>query len=258
MMNDLPSSVAHKTIGYSWEKITIGESEASTFFLRGNKNNLYLKVQPNNAVENLHHEKERLEWLQGKLPVPEVVLYDKDETNEYLLITAVTGVNASDKSNGSNVSLMIKELSLGLRVIHAVNIDDCPFNHKLDMKIEQARERVRKQLVDEEDFDDLRRGQKAVNLFEKLISQMPSSEDLVFTHGDYCLPNIIIHEGKVNGFIDWGRAGIADRYQDIALAVRSITRNFGKEYTEVFLEEYGLAQIDRTKIEYYQLLDEFF
>jgi aminoglycoside phosphotransferase len=81
---------------------------------------------------------------------------------------------------------------------------------------------------------------------------------LIFTHGDYCLPNIIIHEGKLNGFIDWGRAGIADKYQDIALVVRSIIRNFGKKYTNMFLDEYGLVQFDRARIEYYQLLDEFF
>jgi aminoglycoside phosphotransferase len=257
-MTDLPSSVANMTKGFLWEKVTLGESEAKTFLLKGNKNNLYLKILPNSSVENLHLERERLEWLQGKLPVPEVVIYDKVESNEYLLTTELAGVNASAKSHISNVLLMMKELALGLRVIHAVNIDDCPFINKLDIKIEQARERVHKQLVDEEDFDEVRKGQKAVNLFEELISQKPSSEDLVFTHGDYCLPNIIIHEGKVNGFIDWGRAGIADRYQDIALAVRSITRNFGKEYTETFFEEYGLTQLDRTKIEYYQKLDEFF
>jgi aminoglycoside phosphotransferase len=257
-MNDLPFSVASKTIGYLWEKIMLGESEANTFLLRGNENNLYLKVQSINSFESLYMEKERLQWLQGKLPVPMVVLYDKDESNEYLLITEVAGVNASDNLHSSNVPLMIREIAMGLRMVHAVNIGDCPFHYGLDIRLEQARERVHKQLVDEEDFDDVRKGQKAVNLFVQLISQKPSGEDLVFTHGDYCLPNIIVYEGKVNGFIDWGRAGIADRYQDIALAVRSITRNFGKEYIEMFLQGYGLTQLDRTRIEYYQLLDEFF
>lgn len=258
IINHLPLSVEGKTAGYSWERISLGKSEANTFLLRGNENNLYLKVQPNKSFENLHNEKEKLEWLQGKLPVPAVVLYDKDEKNEYLLITEVAGINASDKSHSSNAISIIKELAFGLRKIHEVNMDDCPYDRGLDIKIEKARERVHKQLVDEEDFDEIRIGQKAVDLLEELISKKPIIEDLVFTHGDYTLPNIIIQEGKVSGFIDWGTAGVADRYQDLALAVRSIIRKFGPEYSELFIEEYGLTQIDTAKIEYYQLLDEFF
>jgi aminoglycoside 3'-phosphotransferase-2 len=55
-----------------------------------------------------------------------------------------------------------------------------------------------------------------------------------------------------------GNSGIADQYQDIALMVRSLTSNFGKEWVEVFLEAYGLENTDWDKIKFYQLLDEFF
>jgi aminoglycoside phosphotransferase len=84
------------------------------------------------------------------------------------------------------------------------------------------------------------------------------SEDLVFTHGDYCLSNIMISDGEVSGFIDWGRGGVADRYQDLALAIRSIIYNFGKEHVPLFLDAYGVKELDEAKIYDYQLLDEFF
>jgi aminoglycoside phosphotransferase len=57
---------------------------------------------------------------------------------------------------------------------------------------------------------------------------------------------------------DWGRAGIADRYQDIALAIRSIGYNFGNAYVQAFLDAYGLTAVDEAKVHYYQLMDEFF
>ncbi|MGM0877843.1 MAG: APH(3') family aminoglycoside O-phosphotransferase [Bacillota bacterium] len=256
-MKGIPQSLARLTNGYSWEQITIGHSNAMTFLLKGSYNQ-YLKIQPNNSVENLYHEKEKLEWLQGKLSVPEVLYYDKDEVNEYLLITEIEGINASDKSYEANLSYLMELLALGLKTLHSLSIESCPFIQKLDVKIEEAKRRVENRLVDEEDFDEVRKGLKARELFEELISKKPINEDLVFTHGDYCLPNIIIDKGKVSGFIDLGRAGVSDRYQDLALAIRSITYNFGKEYIPFFLKEYGVKELDESKIFYYQLMDEFF
>ncbi len=51
---------------------------------------------------------------------------------------------------------------------------------------------------------------------------------------------------------------MADRYQDLALAARSIAYNFGAEWIKPFLDAYGLTEIDPAKIAFYKLLDEFF
>jgi aminoglycoside phosphotransferase len=254
----LPENLFKITDGYTWRRITIGHSESKTYLLIGTSFNLYLKIQSLTAIESLFNEKERLEWLQGKLPVPEVVYYIQDDSNEYLLITEIEGINASDKSFEMMLPQLMQQLAYGLKTVHEIKIDNCPFNQRLENKIEEARQRVKNNLVDKEDFDQIRFGSKAEELFEELLLKKPTSEDLVFTHGDYCLPNIIINGGKVSGFIDWGRAGVADKYQDLALAIRSITYNFGKEQVRHFIEEYGVKDLDESKVFYYQLLDEFF
>lgn len=82
-------------------------------------------------------------------------------------------------------------------------------------------------------------------------------EDLVFTHGDYSLPNIIINGGSISGFIDLGNSGVADRYYDLAVAEKSIIRNFGKEYVELFFAHYDIEDIDYKKIRFYQLVEKF-
>ncbi|OCT16403.1 hypothetical protein A8709_02955 [Paenibacillus pectinilyticus] len=254
----LPENLSKMINGYTWRRNTIGHSESKTYLLIGSSCNLYLKIQSLAAVESLLNEKERLEWLQGKLPVPEVVYYGQDDSNEYLLITEIEGSNASEKSFEIILPQLMKQLAYGLRAVHDIHVAGCPFNQRLDSKIKEAKKRVEDNLVDEENFDPHRQGLKAKDLFHELLSKKPVKEDLVFTHGDFCLPNIIINNGKVHGFIDWGRAGVADRYQDIALAIRSIKYNFGDEPIHAFLEHYGLTELDETKALYYQLMDEFF
>ena len=91
-----------------------------------------------------------------------------------------------------------------------------------------------------------------------LKQNKPKDARLSFTHGDYYLPNILAKHGKISGFIDLGRDGIADVYQDIALCVRSLKHNYGiEDYTDLFLKYLGI-QPNWKKIEYYILLDELF
>jgi aminoglycoside 3'-phosphotransferase-2 len=113
-------------------------------------------------------------------------------------------------------------------------------------------------LVDEDDFDEARLGRTAQDLFKDLLALRPASEDLVFTHGDYTLPNVIFDRGMFSGVVDVGRAGVSDRYRDIALGMRSLRDNLGPGLEAPFLEAYGLALPDWTKVEFFTLIDEFF
>ena len=91
-----------------------------------------------------------------------------------------------------------------------------------------------------------------------MLAGRPASEDRVFTHGDLCLPNVIIHDKRLSGFIDLGSAGIGDPYRDLALVGRSLNRNLGPGWADIFFAHYGLAAPDPDKLRYYRLLDEFF
>jgi aminoglycoside phosphotransferase len=256
---DLPRELAHAILGYAWERVTTGCSGAEVVRLeRPGGPNLYLKAEPRNAEGELRAEKARLEWIGDRLPVPRVHAFVEDAAREYLLISAVPGIDASDPSHGEDMERLVALLAEGMRRIHHLPIEGCPFDPRLDAKIEAARVRMIRGRVDAADFDAERQGRTTEDLFGELIRTRPGVEDLVFTHGDYCLPNILLEEGAVRGFIDWGRAGVADRYQDLALAARSLEYNLGPEGIPLLFHAYGIPEPDPDRLAFYRLLDEFF
>jgi aminoglycoside phosphotransferase len=257
----LPPTLAPLISGCHWRQVHIGQSAARVFRLEAeDKDSLYLKIAPRrNPAHSLWREKTKLEWLKNRLPVPEVLSFVSDKEADYLLLSAIRGVDAaSGDSPKKDVPRVIGELVGGLKMIHALPVENCTFDERIDRKIKLAEKMMKDNLVDEDDFDEQRRGRSAESLFRELIENKPAAEDLVFTHGDYCVPNVILENGKLAGFVDWGSAGIADRYQDIALLTRSVIFNFGKEYEKNVFDAYGIGQPDWKKIHFYRLLDEFF
>lgn len=66
-----------------------------------------------------------------------------------------------------------------------------------------------------------------------------------FIHGDFCLPNVMLHDWKFSSFIDVGLAGAGDRHIDIYWVLWSLNYNLGTDkYTDYFLEQYGKEKVD--------------
>jgi aminoglycoside phosphotransferase len=216
----------------------------------------YLKVDARPESE-LRAEKERMEWLVAHLPVPQVLAFEEDEGRQYLLTSALPGRDASDSTHARDMPRLVRLLAEGMRRFHALPVANCPFDHRLELMIDEARRRTRAGRVDETDFDAVRQGRTAEDLLKELERTRPGKEDLVVTHGDYCLPNVMIARGRISGFVDLGRAGVSDRHRDLALAARSLAHNFGAEWVPLLFQEYGQSP-DPAKIEFFQLLDEFF
>lgn len=64
--------------------------------------------------------------------------------------------------------------------------------------------------------------------------------DIAFGHGDFCLPNVLVHRGTVVGVIDWSRGGFADRRFDLATGLFTLRYNLADSaYLTTFLRAYG-------------------
>ncbi|WP_027683665.1 APH(3')-II family aminoglycoside O-phosphotransferase [Rhizobium leguminosarum] len=245
--------------GYRFERDALGRSAASVFRLEAlGLPALYLKVEEAGDFGELADEAARLRWLQSSgLPCPVVIARESDGVHNRLLISALPG-NDLASATALTPLARVELLAAALLNLHRLPIASCPFDHRLERRIAAAKARMQAGIVDETDFDETRLGKSAEALFAELESRRPGSEDLVVTHGDACLPNFIASDGRFSGYIDCSRLGVADRYQDIALACRSIAYNFGAALVQPFLDRYGMPATDPTRLGYYQLLDEFF
>jgi aminoglycoside phosphotransferase len=194
------------------------------------------------------------------LPVPEVVDSGAAGDVRWLVTTAVPGRPASAGWPVEQHGAVVDALADVARALHALPVDDCPFDRGLAVTVDAARHAVRAGLVDLDDLDDERAGWTADRLLAELEATRPADEDPVVCHGDLTPANVLVDPGAlvVTGLVDVGGLGRADRHRDLALITRELTDDaFGPGAVARFLRRYGGPAPDPDRLAFYRLLDEF-
>ena len=163
---------------------SIGRSNARVWQI-GAK--FYLKV---GAAGEVAEEADRLRWFAGRAPVPRVIVYERVGDESYLLTQALDGVAAHAVTSIDSKPCLRSPRDCGCCM--RLDVRTCPFDARLSVTMAKARDNALAGRVDESDFDDSRLGRTALDLLGELEATRPESEDLVVTHGDYCLPNVIV------------------------------------------------------------------
>ena len=260
----LPENIASKIAGMKWACDDIGMSKATIMIFDA----MALKIEK--TSRSSEYERNILGWLDGRLPAPRIIEAESRDGYSFLLMTKLPGEMACSENSLRNIADTVKALADGLKILWRVNAADCPYINAVSDKIIQARFNIENGLADASNFDPETfeyYGFKGIyDLYDYLDKNRPA-EDLVFSHGDYCLPNIFVSGRNITGFLDWGNGGVADRWQDIALCVRSLRHNMtdcGRyteadiiESTKLLFHELDIVP-DDDKIRYFTLLDELF
>ena len=232
----MPKELRELLRGYSFVKHPYDESQAEIYVCsHPSEPRRYLKIRKDETMR-LKAEYDILNWINNRIPSPEPLYYSHEASNEYLLTSEITGTPTYQVEPPERETA-VKILAETLRRIHSINPSECPKTHSISNWIETLNEKG----VDTSSLGDWR-----------------PVEDLVFTHGDYCLPNIIIKDDALSGVIDWDTAGLADLYVDFVSCVWSIRYNYGKDaerLIQVFLETYGV-QLDQEKYGFYRRLND--
>ncbi|MCP8882161.1 aminoglycoside 3'-phosphotransferase [Devosia sp. XJ19-1] len=254
--SDLPESMSPLR-DLAWTPITIGKSGASVWRIALNDDNaVFLKTEPLHPLAELPGEIERLNWLTRMgFKAPRVVDAEQGSNRLWLLMSAVPGEDLTHYIDRPEV--FVRAYAQGLKRMHALDTTTCHFDHGLDARLADAEARLVAGLVDESDFDTQRLGQTAQQVLDWLKANRPPIGQQIVTHGDASTPNVLALDGRFSGMVDCGRVGLADVWQDLALACRSVAFNIGEAHIPAFLAAYG-AEWDEVKYRYYCTLDEMF
>jgi len=250
----LPAELRRLLGDGEWLADTMGRSGSQVFHIGHG----YLKIVPRASLMNLRAEKDRMLWLQGRLPVPEVYYYGADEQYEYLYMSEIPGVMACDQIFRDDMPELIDLLAEALHMMHAVDITDCPFDQRLSYRLNLAHQGVLQGRIAEKEIMARYPDLTPATLYEHLVRVRPAEEDLVLAHGDFCLPNILLDRERhcVSGFIDLEYAGVADRYRDLERACWSLGYNFSREWIPALAKAYGLEEVDQEKMTFYAQLED--
>ena len=263
-IRQLPENIRKLLGGQSFTGNDVGMSGAEVYMFP----EYVLKIQPH--TKETENEYEIIKWLKGRIPVPEIVEYGLRDGKSYTLMTRIWGKMLCEEEILLDSERLIRLSAEGIQKLWSVDIRDCPVTFsRLEERLKAARYNVENHLVDLDNVEEDTFGPDGFKdpreLLEWLEANRPE-EDLVLTHGDFCLPNLFADQGGICGYIDLGKMGPADRWQDLAILLRSLDHNmsgyyngkvYGKFETQMLLDALG-TEMNEEKNRYYRLLDELF
>ncbi len=256
----MPASIAAVLGRQAGQMDNLGKSGAQVLLF----DDYVLKIRPADGWDTI--DVRILDWLAGKAPVPRVAAHEVWNGQDWLLMTRIRGKELCNPDVMNNSVLLLDCMAEALHILWSIPAADCPFGRTVSDNLSHAEAAIRSGRFDASDCEPETFGpggfENPAALLDWLKSCLPP-QDRVFTHGDFCLPNLFTDGKRFTGFIDVGNAGAGDRWMDLALGWRSLKHNsdghYGKVYPNIHPDDLFIAAgvpKDEEKLRYYILLDE--
>lgn len=201
----------------------------------------FLKI---GASGSLKREKEMQDYLSAYGLAAKTLAYINTGTHDSLLSTALDGEDAISELHLGDPLKLAQVLGIHLRELHSLPTQNCPFPNRSAELLAESKSNIATGYMDnaivEEEF-----------LFAaaKLQELSHLAKDDVVIHGDYCLPNILMQDFQLRGFVDLGTGGIGDRHYDLFWGMWSLNYNLGTHhFTDTFLDAYGRDYYDPQRL----------
>ncbi len=237
--DDFPSEIYDFTDGAKiYDSSCSGE--AKVYFI-DRDNGYYLKRSGKGMLEK---EALMTGYYHSKGIGAEVLDYISGES-DWLLTRALVGEDCVYEGYLSDPKRLCDIIAYELRKLHEIDHIDCPIHDRTADYLTFAQENYLTGNYDKSHFPDSFGYRSAQEAYDVLMNGKSALQSRVLLHGDYCLPNIILDNWKLSGFIDVGNGGVGDRHIDIFWGCWTLWYNLKTDkYRERFLDAYGRDKAD--------------
>ena len=214
--------------------------DARVYYIKNNVG-LYLKTA---AKGTLQREALMTDYFHKKGVGAEVLGYVSDD-KDWLLTAAVIGEDCVHEMYLSDPRRLCDTLAGTLRELHEAKHSDCPVKDRVTEYIILAEENYKTGNYDKSHFPDSFGYRSAEDAYKVLQEGKGALKNEVLIHGDYCLPNIMLDNWRLSGFIDVGNGGVGDRHIDLFWGTWTLWFNLHtNDYYNRFLDAYGRDKVD--------------
>lgn len=178
-----------------------------------------------------------------------VVLYRPETEKDYLITELVSGYDCTHKMYIDEPERLCDTIASVLRKLHDMPIDGCPITNRTDSYVRSVLNGYASGNYEADLFEGLWEFKSDQDAWSYAREGMSLLETDTLIHGDYCLPNIMLDDWNLSGFIDLVNGGVCDRHIDILWGIWTLKYNLGTDrYSDRFIDAYGRELVDEHKL----------
>ena len=168
---------------------------------------------------------------------------------DFLITERVAGEDCTHARYLDDPKRLCDTLANELRCLHELDASDCPVKDRVGEYLALAERNFCTGNYDKSHFPDSFGYRSAEEAHAVLKAGRGALKNEVLLHGDYCLPNVMLDDWRLAGFIDVGNGGIGDRHVDVFWGAWTLWFNLGTDaYRDRFFDAYGRELIDTDKL----------
>ena len=226
-------------------------------------NEVYIKRGSSYERLEITREKEYLVLLNGIIPVPKILGFRDDGLEAEIVLSKAPGYPMHSICTGINPKRLIEIMVTILSEIwNASNsLKGTILEYGLKKELDDILTMITSNRIDVKKFEKTSGGISPDKMYADIISNIDVNKFIFLTHGDFCLPNIILDDDYNYTLIDWGKAGFADRFRDLSALRGSLTKNIDAEIFDSLLNalrDAGISdEYNEEQLNIYDKLDMF-